>query len=106
MIFDVTKENFESEVLNAKLPVIVDFATEWCGPCQLIAPILEEISKDYFGKVKVCKINADTDLELCAKYKILSIPVMLLFKKGEKVKEIAGYVKKEDIISIFELDEL
>ncbi len=104
MIFPVTKENFQEEVLNAKQPVMVDFSAEWCGPCKMIEPIIDEISTEYFGKVKVCKVDTDKDIELCAQYKILSIPAVLLFKNGQVDKTLSGYAEKEDILSLFEIE--
>ena len=96
----VTKQNFEQEVLNSPIPVMVDFWADWCGPCKMIAPILSEIAEEYDGKIKVCKINVDDEGELSLKYRIVSIPTVLVFKDGELTNKSVGYVPKEDLIAL------
>lgn len=103
MIFDVTKENFKEEVLNSKIPVLVDFSAEWCGPCQMALPILEKIANDYVSKLKVCRVDSDKNIELCAEYKVLSIPNFILFKDGKIAKQMAGYTSEEDFLEFLEL---
>lgn len=93
----LTVENFETEVLKSDLPVLVDFWATWCGPCRMIAPIIEEIANDYEGKIKVGKINVDEQGELAVKYGISSIPTLLLFKGGEVVKKTLGYMPKDAV---------
>ena len=96
----VTKDNFEAEVLKADKPVLVDFWASWCGPCRMLAPVLEEIDKEYGNKVKVCKVNVDEEPELADKYGISAIPMVYLFKNGVPVRSSMGYKKKEELLKI------
>ena len=93
----LTTENFENEVIKSDLPVLVDFWATWCGPCRMIAPIIEEIAHDYQGKLKVGKVNVDEQGELAVMFGISSIPTLLLFKNGEVVKKALGYMPKADV---------
>ena len=90
----ITKDNFEKEVINSEIPVLVDFWASWCGPCRMLAPIIEEIAKDYEGRVKVGKVNVDDENELAIKFGIASIPTVLLFKNGQIVSKSVGYNAK------------
>ena len=96
----VTKQNFEQEVLNSPIPVMVDFWADWCGPCKMLAPILSEIAEEYDGKIKVCKVNVDDEVELSLKYRIVSIPTVLVFNNGELTNKSVGYVPKENLIEL------
>lgn len=96
----VTKNNFESEVLKSNVPVIADFWATWCGPCRMIAPLLEEIASENEGKLKVAKINVDEEMELAMKYQIEAIPTLLIFKNGEMVKKSVGLLSKEEILNL------
>lgn len=96
----LTKENFENEVLNSSLPVLVDFWASWCGPCKMLSPIISEIAEEFEGKIKVGKINIDDENELAVKYKIVSIPTLLVFKNGEITEKAIGYRPKEDILKL------
>jgi len=95
----VTEENFEGEVLKSNLPVLVDFWAEWCGPCRAIAPVIEEIARDLEGKLKVAKVNVDESGELAARYNIMSIPTLLVFKEGEVVQQIVGAASKDQLLA-------
>ena len=94
----VTKDNFEKEVLQSNITVLLDFWATWCGPCQMIAPVLEEVAKEKDGAVKVGKINVDEERELSAAFGIASIPTLVLIKKGVAVDKIVGYHPKEMIL--------
>lgn len=94
----LTPQNFEGEVLKSNVPVLVDFWAEWCGPCKMIAPIVDELSKELAGKLKVTKLNVDDAQELAAKYNIMSIPTLLLFKGGEPVEQIVGAMSKDQLL--------
>ncbi len=93
----LTDDNFESEVLSSDVPVLVDFWAEWCGPCKMIAPYVEELAQELEGKVKVGKLDVDTNQMTAAKYGIRSIPSLLIFKGGEVVDQIIGAVPKNVI---------
>lgn len=97
-VVHITQQNFEAEVLNSELPVLVDFWAEWCGPCKMIAPIVEELSADLAGKMKVSKVNVDEAQELAAKFNIMSIPTLLIFKQGKPVEQIVGAMGKDQLL--------
>ena len=95
----ITSENFAEEVLNSEKPVLVDFWATWCGPCRMLGPVIEEIA-DERTDVKVCKINVDEEKKLAMKYRVMSIPTVLVFKNGQVVKQSVGAVPKEDILEL------
>ena len=101
-IIDLNKENFDETIKSSKTTVIVDFWAEWCGPCKMLTPILEEISIDLNGKLLVTKVNLDDNQELAMRYSIRSIPSILLFKDGELIDTKIGLASKPDLISWIE----
>jgi len=96
-IIEISDSNFESEVVNSDVPVLVDFWAPWCGPCRAIAPMVEEISSSYEGKIKVGKMNVDENQSTTMKFGIRSIPTLIMFKGGEAVDQIIGAVPKGEI---------
>lgn len=97
----LSSENFEAEVIKSQLPVLVDFWAEWCVPCKMIAPMVEEIAKTYSGKLKVGRVNVDDEGDLASQYSILSIPTLLVFKGGELVQRQVGAVSKPAMEGLF-----
>ncbi len=95
---ELTSDTFESDVLKSEVPVLVDFWAEWCGPCKMIAPIVEEIANEYSGRLKVGKLDADQYGEILMKYQIMGIPTLILFKNGMPVERIVGYQDKSRIV--------
>lgn len=103
MELTLTKFNFNDEVLNSDMPVIVDFWATWCGPCRMIAPIIEQLAKELDGKVKVGKVNVDEQMELAVNYRVESIPTVMFFKDGKLIDKIIGLADKEEILSKFNI---
>src|SRR5713226_5677745 len=94
---EVTEQTFDSEVLKSNVPVLVDFWAVWCGPCKMIAPIVEDLAGEYAGRLKVLKLDVDENGGVAAKYNVMSIPTLGLFNKGELVERIVGYMPKEQL---------
>jgi len=103
MALTITKENFEQEVLKSDLPVLVDFWAAWCGPCKMVAPVIEELSEELAETVKVGKLNVDEESELAAQYGVMSIPTMIVFKNGEVAGQAIGARGKEELKELFDL---
>ncbi len=98
MAIELNEKNFQSEIIDSPIPALVDFWASWCMPCRMVAPIIDEISQEYQGKLKVGKVNVDNEPKLAEKYSIMSIPSLLLFKDGEVVDTIIGAVPKSYLI--------
>ena len=94
----LTEKDFQNEVIKSQVPVLVDFWAEWCGPCRMIGPIIDQIALDLNGKLKVAKINVDNEQQLAARFNIMSIPTLLLFKNGEVVEQIVGAMSKDQLL--------
>ena len=97
-----TEANFEQEVLKSDVPVVVDFYADWCGPCKMISPIVEQLAEEYAGKIKVGKVNVDDNMELATTYRIMSIPAIMIFKNGEVADQIIGAVPKAQLVAKIE----
>ena len=93
----LTDANFEQEVLNAKEPVLVDFWATWCGPCRMLAPVVEQLAQDYAGKVKICKMDVDQGMNTAGKYQISSVPTLIAFKGGQVVFQATGLQSKDTL---------
>lgn len=102
MEIKVTKQNYDKEIRNSQGIVLVDFWATWCGPCQMLSPILEEIGNKYKNKIKICKINVDEEQELAEKNKIMSIPSVFIYKDGKLVNNFVGYRSVEEIEELIE----
>src|ERR1041384_732265 len=98
----LTQENFTKEVLQSTQPILVDFWAEWCGPCKMLAPILDELATEYDGRVRIAKVNIDDHQELAAQYGIRSIPTLLLFHQGQVADQIVGLRSKRDLKASFD----
>lgn len=100
-IVHITEKNFEEEVINAKKAVLVDFWAPWCGPCQMLSPIIDEIAEEQ-DTVKICKVNTDESSGLAAQYGVMTIPTLLLIKDGQVVSRSSGFVSKAEILDMIQ----
>ena len=97
MALEVNQSNFEAEVLKSSQPVVVDFWAPWCGPCRSMAPVIEELSKDFAGKAKVTKLNVDENQALSGQFNVMSIPTLIFFKDGKAVDTVVGFTPKNKL---------
>ena len=102
MVNKFNVSNFEAEVLQSDIPVFVDFYADWCGPCKMMSPVIDKLSEEYAGKIKVGKVNVDENSDLAMKYGIMSIPNMVFFKNGEVVDRVVGAIPKPQMQAKFE----
>jgi thioredoxin len=93
----VTEATFENEVLKSDVPVLVDFWAEWCGPCRMVAPIVEELAGEYAGRLKVTKVDVDDNQKLAIRYSVMSIPTLGVFRGGQMIERIVGYMPKQEV---------
>ncbi len=101
MELKLSSENFKEEVLNSEKPVLVDFYADWCGPCNAMAPVIEELAKELEGKAKVGKVNVDENSDIAVEYNVMSIPTLIIFKNGKEEKRLVGLRDKEELLSMF-----
>ena len=94
MDYSLNSQNFESEVLKSNVPVLVDFSADWCGPCKMMAPLIDELADEYEGEMKIGKINVDQSPDIAQKYNVMSIPMFAFFKNGEVVETAVGALNK------------
>ena len=98
---NITKENFEAEVMNSDRPVLIDFWAPWCGPCRMLSPTISEIAEEYGDKVKVCKVNVDEQGKLASTFGVMSIPTLVVIKEGKIVNSVVGVRPKDQIVNMF-----
>jgi len=98
-VVNVTENNFQEEIVNSNIPVLVDFGADWCAPCRMIGPIVEQLAQENQGKFKVAKVNVDEAQQLAAQFKVMSIPALFVFKGGQVVDQMVGALPKDQILA-------
>lgn len=96
-VVNINDENFDQEVLESTLPVVVDFGAEWCGPCKRLAPVIEELAGDFDGKAKIATLDVDESKQSASKFNIMSVPTLIFFKAGKPVDQVVGLVPKQNL---------
>lgn len=102
MEMNLTKQNFDGEVIKSDIPVLVDFWAPWCGPCRMLGPVIEEVAEEYSGKAKICKVNVDEEGELAAQNAVVSIPTVVIFNNGKPVERLVGTHSFDDYADLIE----
>lgn len=101
-VVELNSTTFNTEISNSQVPVLVDFWAEWCGPCRMIAPVVEELANEYAGRLKVAKLNVDENRDTAIQYGVMSIPTLILFKNGQPVERIVGFRPFSDLKSVID----
>lgn len=102
-VITLTSENFNQEVMDARVPVLIDFWATWCGPCKMMGPVVDQIAEEMGTSARVCKINIDEQRDLAIKYDVMSIPTFILIKDGKEVNRLVGAMPKEELSKLFEM---
>lgn len=101
-LLEINEDNFETEVLNSDLPVLIDFGATWCGPCKMLDPLVEELAEELQDKVKVVHVDIDSNQNITVQYNVMGVPTLMLVKKGEPIERMTGFKPKNKILDIFE----